>query len=177
MQISLSRFFRRSLIACSLLSFIGLNALNCSAAAGLHFSQTEARYDRAQGRLLLTVRVQTSDFEAALSERANHKISAADPGSLAPLALDYIREKLLIKTAAGDSIRLDWAGIDVTDAHLFLFFEVSLPKGIEGASLANTVLIERFSDQINTVELHDGALKQTLVFARDSGQKIVHRTP
>jgi hypothetical protein len=36
------------------------------------------------------------------------------------------------------------------------------------------MLREHFADQINSVELRDGVLKQTLVFAHDTGEMMVN---
>ncbi len=143
----------------------------------LHLSLTEADYDRSQGRIHLRVRLQTDALEAVLSERTQHKISIADLGELSPAALAYLREKLQFQSAKDQPLRLEWAGIDVTEKHIFLFFEAPLNGNIQGLRITNTILLERFPDQINSVELHDGALKQTLVFAHDTRQLTVRAAP
>jgi hypothetical protein len=55
-----------------------------------------------------------------------------------------------------------------------LFFETSLTGGTQGLRISNTLLNEHFADQINSIELHDGVLKQTLVFAHDTGEVTVN---
>jgi len=140
----------------------------------LHLSLTEAIYDQGRGRLTLNIRVQAADLEAALSARANRKISATDPSELAPLALDYVRETLHLRNSHGEPLRLEWAGLDVTNTQIFLFFETSLTGGTQGLRISNTLLNEHFADQINSIELHDGVLKQTLVFAHDTGEVTVN---
>jgi len=163
-------------IFCVLTSVL-FGTLRVSAASPLHLSLTEANYDRAKGRIALTVRMQTTDLEAALSDRAHRKIVVTDPAELAPLALDYVRETLHLKSPRGEDLRLEWAGLDVTDTQIFLFFETSLTGSFQGTRLSNTLLQERFADQINSVELRDGALKQTIVFARDTGEVAVNAKP
>ena len=148
-----------------------------SPASPLHLSLTEANYNRDRGRLVLTVRVQTTDLEAILSERAQRKITAADPAELAPLALAYVREKLRLTSAAGETLRLEWAGHDLTEKQLFLFFEAPLTGGLTGTRIANTLLLERFPDQINSIELRDGAVKKTLVFSRDTTELTISAKP
>jgi hypothetical protein len=139
----------------------------------LHLSLTEAAYDKARGRLTINIRVQTADLEAAFSARTHRTISANDPSEFAPLALDYVRETLHLKNARGEPLRLEWAGLDTTSTQIFLFFESSLAGGTQGLHISNTMLQEHFADQINSVELHDGVLKQTLVFAHDTGEMMV----
>lgn len=143
----------------------------------LHLSLTEASYDRAKGRLLLTVRVQKADLEAALSERAQRKITAADPGELAPPALEYVRETLRLKNPRGEALRLEWAGLDITDKQVFLFFEAPLIGGIQDLRITHTLLQERFADQINSFDIRDGVLRQTLVFAHGTSEATVQAKP
>jgi hypothetical protein len=171
-------FLRQIALLCALAASLPdvTRAETPAPAKPLHFSLTEAIYDREHGRLRLNVRVQTADLEAVLSERAHHKISAADPGVLAPLALEYVREKLRLKSARGEPLRLEWAGLDMTDTQLFLFFETSLIGSIQGTRVADTLLLERCPDQINSVEVRDGALKKTLVFGSDTGELAISTT-
>jgi len=124
----------------------------------LHLRLTEANYDRARSRLILTVRLQPTDLEAALSDYAHRKITAADPVELAPLALDYVRDTLHLKSPRGTALRLEWAGFDVTKTQIFLFFESALPSGLQGTCISDKLLQERFADQI-------GHVGRDLVFA------------
>jgi len=156
---------------------LGTFQAGAAAPSPLHLSLTETSYDHARSRLSITVRVQTADFEAALSARAQRKITTADPGEFAPLALDYVRETLHFKSPRGEALRLEWAGLDVTSNQVFLFFETTLTGGIQGIRIADTLLQERIADQINSVEVHDGALKQTLVFGHDTGEVAVNAKP
>lgn len=169
-------FFRHRLFSCLLLAAaVAVSGRAQSAPAkALHYSLTEAICSREQGRLVLTVRVQTSDLEAALSARAQKKVTAADMGELAPLALDYVRENLVFKTAGGVSPKLEWAGYDATDSQLYLFFEAPLTGGLLGAHIADTLFLDSINDQINAVELHDGAIKETLVFSRENHELVVN---
>jgi len=168
---------RRVILFC-ILSGMLLGALPVGAVTNpLHLSLTEANYDHTRSRLALTIRVQATDLEAALSAFAHRTISVADPGEFAPLALDYVREELQLKSAHGEPLRLEWAGFDVTSTQVFLFFETTLLGSPQGTRISNKLLHERFDDQINSVELHDGALKQTIVFAHDTGEVAVNAKP
>jgi hypothetical protein len=169
------RFLKLFVSLCVLTGLWAGAARGDSPKAPLHLCQTEAIYDQAGGRLAINIRVQINDLETALSARANRKISVNDPGELAPLALDYVRENLRLKNSRGELLRLEWAGLDVTSAQIFLFLETSLSGGTQGLRISNTMLREHFDDQINSVELRDGALKQTLVFAHDTGEVTVDR--
>jgi len=171
------RTVRNTLLACLFIFASAFTSLRAVSPAPLHLSLTEATHNRERGRLLLTVRVQTADLEAVLSERAKHKITAAEPGELAPLALEYVRENLRLTSPKGEAVRLEWAGHDVADKQLFLFFEAPLNSSLQGLRIANTLLLERLPDQINSVELREGAIKQTLVFSRETTELTVSAKP
>ena len=174
----LRRRSRLAIIVCAMASLLLGTMRGADAAASpLHLSVTEANYDRAKGRIAFTIRIQVAALEGALSERAHRKISVADPGEFAPLALEYVREALRLKSPRSEPLRLEWAGLDVTKTQVFLFFETALIGGIQGAHIANTLLQERFPDQINSVQVRDGALKQTIVFAHDAGETAVDLKP
>ncbi|MFT3782950.1 MAG: hypothetical protein QM790_13160 [Nibricoccus sp.] len=172
-----SRFPLAFLVFAALTGFFATSFCRAEQPKPLHFSLTEATYNRERGRLLVTVRVQTADLEAALSDRAQKKITVGEPGELAPLALEYVREKLLVTSARGEHLRLEWAGHDVTTTQLFLFFEAPLTGSVIGVRLSNSLLVERFPDQVNSVEISDGALKQTLVFSREKNESVVTAKP
>jgi len=171
------RIARLPLLACFLILACVLTPLRSEPQAPLHLSLTEATLNRERGRLQLTVRVQTADLEAVLSERAKHKISASEPGELATLALEYVREQLRLTSPRGETLRLEWAGHDVAEKQLFLFFETPLNGSLQGLRIANTLLLERLPDQINSVDLRDGAVKQTLVFSREITELTVSAKP
>lgn len=171
------RTAKSPLLACLFVLASMLNPLRAESPAPLHLSLTEATYNRERGRLLLTVRVQTADLESVLSERAKQKIAAAKPDELAPLALEYVREKLRLTSPRGEVLRLEWAGHDVADKQLFLFFEAPLNSSLQGLRIANTLFLERLPDQINSVELRDGVIKQTLVFSRETTELTVSAKP
>jgi hypothetical protein len=172
-----SRHFCTVLVLAALSLCPGYLRAEKAAATPLHFSLTEATTHRERGRLLLTVRVQSADLEAVLSEREGKAISVAKLEELAPAALDYVREKLIIKTSDGNPVRLEWAGLDVTDKQLFLFFEAPLTKGLLGARITNALFVDKIADQINSFEVLDGAVKRTLVFSRDKQELQVESHP
>ena len=167
--------FLKSLLLAVFVS-VGVGTIQAEPAApakALHYSLTEATCNRERNRLILTVRVQTADLETLLSERAQKKISTADMSELAPLALEYVREHLIFRSPEGETLKLEWAGSDVTDAQLFLFFEAPSHHGLLGAKITNTLFLEKLPDQINALELRDGAVKKTLVFSRDHSELVI----
>ena len=144
-----------------------------ASAHPLKLSVTEATYNRDSGRLELAIRFFIDDLEAALSTFAKQPVSVEKPDELAPVALDYVRSRFLVKSSKGAAQRLEWGGMDTTDTQVWIFCECPLPGGLAGAKLEVTLLQEAFADQINTVKLRDEAFKQTLIFGTGTGELVV----
>lgn len=170
-----AHFFR--LLAAILLGFSASLSIAETAPSPLHISLAELSHDREQGRLLLNLRVQSADLEAVLTAKAGKTITTAEPVELTPLALEYVRDKLHLKSPKGDPLRLEWAGFDLAGPQLFLFFEASLPGGLEGLQISNQLLLENNPGQINVVEIRSGATRQTLVFSREKTELIANTKP
>lgn len=165
-----------------------LVAFACSLASAasafahpIHSSLAEADYNGGTQKLEVALRVFADDFEAALSARAKKKISLekTPAAEFDPLARAYLAECFTVTSADRVVARHEWIGRAHQDAanELWLFFEVVVPGGIEGATLHHAVLHDLFSDQINTVQVRDGDRRTTLVFLASHRAKPVRFRP
>ncbi len=134
----------------------------------IHTSTAEADYNRATKQLEVSLRVFADDFEAALSDLAGQKISLEKTprAELDALARAYLIEHFTVKTRDGVLASQRLIGRELKDAanELWLYFEIALPSGVDGARVDYTVLRARFADQLNSLHLRDGNRQQTLVF-------------
>lgn len=153
-----------------------------SLAHPIHSSLAEADYDRETEKLEVALRVFADDFEAALSARAKKKISLekTPAAELEALIRAYVAETFTVKARDGSTGAHQWIGRDLKDAanELWLFFEVTVRGGIDGAKLRHGVLADHFSDQLNTVQLRDDqGRKLSLVFLPTHAEKVVRFRP
>lgn len=153
-------------------------AAHRAAAHPLHSSLAEADYHRATQRLEVAVRVFADDFEHALTTRAGKKISLekTPAAEIDALTQRYLQAAFTLKTRAGTTpAPLTWIGRELKDAtnELWLYFEISLPGGIEGVRLKHALLADMFSDQLNSVRVRDGPRKTTLLFLPGQGEQTV----
>lgn len=143
----------------------------------LHTSIAEADYNRTTRQLEVAVRVFADDFEAALGARSKKKISLekTPAAELDALSRAYLAEHFNVKSRDGVPAVPRWVGRDLKDSanELWLFFEVPLPGGIDGVTIRHALLMDRFSDQLNSVHVRDGPRKLTLVFFPDRGAQLV----
>lgn len=149
------------------LILLGLAAV--ASAHPLKLSVTEATYNAESGRLELAIRFFADDFEEALSKDAGRRVPVDRPEALAPAADAYLRKHFLVRSADGQAQTLIWSGSEVTTTHVWLYCEAPLPGGTIGAELNVTFMQELFPDMLNSVQLKDGTMKQTLIFVRSTG--------
>jgi hypothetical protein len=157
-------------------------ALLCPVSAHpIHRSIAEADYNRTTEKLEIAVRVFADDFEAALSARAGRKISLekTPPAEVDALARAYLVQHFTVKASEGAALPQEWRGRELKDgeSELWLYFEVALPRGVEGAKLHHGVLSDQFRDQLNSVVVRDGPRKVTLFFLPNHGEKTVRFPP
>lgn len=145
-------------------------AVPAGRAHPLHLSVSEASFNRETRVLEVSLRCFPDDLEAVLSKASGRSVSAADPGVLAAEAAGYLRSTWRLKDREGKPAPLSWTGLDITDSHIWLFFEFPLPQGPEGAAFSLTLLQDLFDDQLNTLVLQEGGRRRTVVFNRSTGE-------
>ena len=124
----------------------------------LHTSHTEVVVERDRQSVTVTVRVFTDDFTAA-----------AGAGDSAAAA--YLRERLVLTDRAGGRVTLHWRGHESRRDALIIRLSGHAPSGLGGAR--NTILCERFADQVNIVRVSEGFHAATLLFTRGSGTETL----
>lgn len=158
-------------------------ALACVGPALLahpvHTSLAEATYNRDSQRLEVALRVFADDLLVALGREASRPVSyEKTPASeLNALTHRYVAGKFHVRTRSGELQPLHWLGRefdqDDGEQRLWLYFEVLLPDGPEGARMQHALFHEFIRGQRNTIALRDGSRRATLVFLRDTGEKTV----
>lgn len=126
-----------------------------------HASLTQLEHNRAADTLELVVRVFADDLELAVT-RAGDKPWRLDSGDEAALWA-YVKQKLVFAT--GDQT-LDWQPVGFeNDVHqVWLYLELPLKAKPERLTLTNTLFLELYRDQINTVNTVFGPAKISLIY-------------
>lgn len=160
------------------LSLFAFSLLATPASAHpIHTSTAEADYNRESKQLEIALRVFADDFEAALGDLAGKKISLEKTPrvELDALTRAYLIEHFIVKALDGTLASQRLIGRELKDAanELWLYFEIALPGGVDGARLDYTVLRERFPDQLNSLRVRDGPRQATLVFLPKQAEQTV----
>ena len=162
---------------------LALGVLPAAARAHpVHTSFAEADYHADERHLEVALRVFADDLEAALGAQVGRKISLEKtaPAELDSLIQAYLAAHFTVRApTGGPALPFRWVGREFKDRdnELWLYFEVTLPGGLQGARLRHGLLVDQFSDQINTVQLRAGNRQTTLVFFPDRAEKVVLLAP
>lgn len=146
----------------------------------IHASYAEVDFRPDPARLEIALRLFSDDAETALSARAGKKIDleTTPTRELDTLLLALGQTSLVVRTKAGAAQPLSPVGHELKDGgqHLWLYFTCPLPGGIAGTRLANRLLRDTFSDQLNSIRVRDHSVSPsrsvTLLFTDDREQVV-----
>jgi hypothetical protein len=143
----------------------------CLVSAGaawghpFHVSIAEAEYKPESRLLEVALRLHPSDLEQSV-RRLSGKRVVLENDEADPQIIVWLRRNFMVKTQDGEAAEIRWVGKEVSVKHAWLYFEVSLPGGLEGAEFTNRIFFELLSDQVNTINFREGDQKATLHFTR-----------
>lgn len=134
------------------------------AAHPLHTTHTEVLQEPGGG-VTITVRAFTDDLHAAVH---------ATQGDTGDSALArYARQSLRITSGAGRLVPLEWRRARLDGTVTYLVFTAALPAGLRGARIEQGMLMERFPDQVNVVQVRTPRRTTSLLFLPGQGPKAV----
>ena len=151
--------------------FISLLAM----AHAYHASIMELHYNPGKQQLEVALKVFTDDFEKALSAGQPSSISLeqSPKPQVTALVTALLRRSVMFGTKPGETLPIQFIGIQKeTDAH-WLYFAVKLAKPVNGIYLRHSLLEDTFRDQMNIVNVEANGKKQSALFKEgDESQKL-----
>lgn len=109
----------------------------------LHTTHTEI-LERSGGAISVTVRAFTDDLHLAVVHHSGAVTDSAMAG--------YARRTVELRTATGGSVQLRWGGARTDGAATLLNLTASVPGGLRGMRIRQTMHAELFADQVNVVQ-------------------------
>lgn len=153
-----------------------------AAAHPVHTSHADADFHPATHRLEISLRVIAGDLLAALQTEAGAGAAELSWEKTPPAELDrriraYVEPRFRFLDRDGRETALRWVGRDGDRAdgeqRVWLYLEVDLPGGLDGASVQHTLLFERVPEQRNTVRIRQGDRSITLSFSPGQGPRPI----
>ena len=151
-------------------------------AHDLHRSTAEAEFNAKTKRLEVGLTVFVSDLELALMRQAEREMSFnKTPASEVDAEIHrFLGRTFVVTDSKGKAAPVHWGGRQFEassatsdDPEVTLFFEVALPNGISGHTMAYTVFSDRFEDQLNLLHLRSDARQIELRFTRGDPSKTL----
>ncbi|MCA1564254.1 MAG: hypothetical protein LC803_01085 [Acidobacteria bacterium] len=135
-----------------------------AAAHKFHTSFTVADYNAPERSLQITLRTFPDDLEKVLGRRSGKAVRLDRKKVTEPLLVAYLQETFRLKNAKGETVKLNWVGMDAGVDSAWLYFEAHLPEGCAGVELSNQFMFDLYDDQINLVNVKQGGRKHALTF-------------
>ena len=128
-----------------------------------HASLAEAEWNAGSGKLEVALQLDAYDLQTGLRQFLDKPISLEAKGADADVQA-YLRHhfRLTYASDAKSPLPIQWVGFEVTRSKAWLYFEIALPRGLEGISIENSVL-SHVPNQVNTVTVRHGTTRRTFV--------------
>ncbi|HVT39203.1 MAG TPA: DUF6702 family protein [Gemmatimonadaceae bacterium] len=138
-----------------------------AVAHPIHTTLTVITPDEAGRVLTLNIRVFVDDFSASVARFAG-RTPPADSSVLPDEARRYVHAHFSVSGRTGEAVALEPCGVSRSREVYWLCFRARLPSSVHGAKVRNQMLTELHADQVNIVQLEDGALRRSFLFTRGS---------
>jgi hypothetical protein len=135
----------------------------------LHTSYAEIVRDRS-GRLMISIKIFSDDFQSALARSARNERLQPNGGED---VRRYLQRVFQVRTPDGGPVALSWCGFRTEGNQIIICATTSL--AVRGAILvSNSLLFERFADQINIMRWTTPSGTRTVVLTRHSREVALH---
>lgn len=137
----------------------------------LHTSFTEIVKDAHTGRIAVSVRLFSDDFQAALDSM----MAASSMGGVSrdALARRYFERSVSIQHRSGNQIGLAWCGMRTEDDLTWICARSIAPVPSGKLLIRNELMFDRFADQISIVRWTAAAGIRTIVLSARAREAVV----
>jgi len=160
------------------LTFAALGACVLASPAHahrFHVSIADAEFNESSQRLEVALNINARDAEEALGRHGEWAQPAKDRSEIDRRLSTYVAERWSFFSADGQTQGPTWLGYQIEGEHLWLYFEVTLPGGLDGARIENRMFFELDPRQVNTVNFREGDWRFSVAFSRDRRTRTLSR--
>jgi hypothetical protein len=157
-------------VVVAVLLLMGQGPARVPAAHPLHTSLAEIEYQADRRVLEVSVRLFADDLCAAIGGLCEGPAGIPRDSTLS----SYARGSFALEDGQGVPLRLRWLGAVRTGGMVILQLESDVPRGdYRGVRVLHAMLWERFSDEVNLVQVRHDRGMETLLFTRGDPPKAV----
>ena len=126
----------------------------------------------ADGRVELALRFFPDDLEAALRKATGKRVVVEDTAAFGEVFEPWLNSVFALE-AGGRRTAFKYVGAEVTVKTAWVYMEAVWPDPLAASTMTNAMLVDLFPEQVNTVNLVEGATRSSKVF--DAGKRRVTR--
>jgi len=127
-----------------------------------HTSLTTVAWNESSRTLEVVMQLFADDLEAGASKLAGWDVALSRKHEAA--IFDFLEKHFVIRDKLGDPLNMTWVGMEMDVSRAWVYLEVPIANGLEGLELEQSVFLDQFDDQVNTVNITIGDAKHTLIF-------------
>ena len=163
------------MIGCSLriLSalFVSLGCTGGVMAHPNHVSLAEANWNAKTGQLEVALKLHPNDLERALRARFRRRVVLEKAADIDRLIQKYLAEVFVVTEKDGKLATIKWVGKEISVKAAWLYFELPLATGPDGATFSNRMFFELLTDQVNTINVRAGTQRKSLSLTHDRAKR------
>jgi len=128
-----------------------------------HISVTEINHNAADKTLEISCKIFTDDFETILAKNYKTKVDLINPAAKAvmdSLVKKYIFSHLQVK-ANGKPVTFSYVGFENEKEAAYSYFEVDNISSVSNLEISNSILYDRFEDQMNIMHVTVGGNRKS----------------
>jgi hypothetical protein len=129
-----------------------------------HVGIAEVSFNARTGSLEVVHTYMAHDVEALLANLYQRRFDMGEPDDQAVFR-QYVERQFWINGAAG-RLPLTWVGMTADSENITVFQEAPATPLASAVSIHNAVMSDFLEDQVNTVNIQEGASARTLTFDR-----------
>ena len=148
-------------LAAVLAAFSGTSALAHKFYASLAVVE-----HTAQGRLEVSLRFFPDDLEAALRKSTGRTIAVENTKEFAA-AFEPWLDSVFSLSASKQTTRFKYVGVEVSVQSAWVYVEAPWTEPLDRSSMKNTILVDLFPEQTNTVNFAEGKKRSSRVFGAE----------
>jgi hypothetical protein len=132
------------------------------------------QYNAAEKMFEVSLRVFTDDLEEALvKENNNQPVRLNDKDTNGPLVERYIRKHFGLTNANHQRKPYRFLGKEQEVDATWIYIEVPYSEPLQGSTLQQSLLMDKFDDQINLVNITYQSEKKTVLFKKSNTQQVL----
>jgi hypothetical protein len=160
---------------------VGWISTCCFASHPYHVSRAEVNWNQKTGNFEVALCLWPADLEKAISIAQGKPIDLDKVENLDELMKSYIEKKFLIRSAplvneaqelAKPNLNIRWVGHEKTIKQAWLYFEIKGERTVSRWTIENRIFFELNDDQMNLVELTNGAGSNAVICSHPSAKHL-----